>query len=212
MDKTGVRLNIGYRVTKQVTVCAVVPEKANQHSLAYQTQLGSIPSPNLPHRIPLAYLEVRTCQCLEAVQFECVCLQHLNAWAALFRRQLGADCEQPICKGGKAGNAPHCYKGEVLLELFHWNDPYLLKSSNYSLRESEAAVWTAWQQYQNFLKIHFNSACILHSYFPTKHCTLKTLGEINTLGLCTTFTHPITMHIQHISYHNWQQEKILKII
>lgn len=134
MDKTGVRLNIAFRFTKQVTVCVVVPEKADQHSLAYQTQLGPIRSPNLPHRIPLTYLEMRTCQCLEAVQFECVCLQHLNAWAALFRRQLGADCEQPICKGGKVGNAPHCYKEEVLLELFHWNDPYLLKSSNYSLR------------------------------------------------------------------------------
>lgn len=72
----------------------------------YQSQLSSIPSPNLPHCIPLACLEAHTCQCLEAVQFECVCLQHLNAWAALFRRQLGADCEQPMCKGGKAGNVP----------------------------------------------------------------------------------------------------------
>lgn len=49
--------------------------------------------------------------------------------------------------------------------------------------EIEIAVWTAWQQYQNFVRIHLNSACILQSHYATKHTTLKTLGKINTLGL-----------------------------
>lgn len=37
----------------------------------------------------------QTCQSLEAVQLEDVGFQHLNPWTAHFRRQLGADGEQP---------------------------------------------------------------------------------------------------------------------